>query len=624
MPLETIADACHSSVSAMERSNDKDRFSLKTTGKRYDGNTARLARRSDEALEVRVSVTRIAPSLLDLGHGVPTRYICRGQRNGVTCQQNFGMPSANQDIASWQPSQLGTVRSMLVNRVIQNIRLITSEVDAPDPISVIQLIDRLLNSTGFCDFESRCDRGLKGRPGQFSRDRLSQSAYGKHTSVQRARGQPTLLVVARKSSFPLHSFSTFYPTSLHTWLVALFGAEGDARKRRARGKEIGTIERPLCVLAQRTEISNRVCYGATGATRLQQRRRRYCGDRAVSLLASHQYEPVSIPGLVTPRFSHTGIVPDDAAGRWVFSVTSRFPLLLHSSVSSFSLLTSIKTSLLRAAQISSHVHSFLYFTVLSRRPLPCQRYYRAVVPRLGSGTNWRKSERIGETMPAPDTAGPSRTSPTTALIRASWGPLMKSLVTSCSATNPALRQHLVQVSVTFYTNGKVNRHNVRIWGQEHPHDTTEHERASPKMNMFCTAFKPYFRPFLFSQAHSYWNSLFGHAHRLVVSSVRRGGRGLRFSAGWCVTPLSCSRISERDVAAMLALHQWTPRSPDLTPCYFFYRVFCLPLPANIDDQKTRITDAVQTVTPGMLKRVSNEFEYRVNFVRVTHGHIEHL
>ncbi|KAJ8867550.1 hypothetical protein PR048_031352 [Dryococelus australis] len=34
---------------------------------RYDGNTPRLVRRSDEALEVRVSVARIAPSLLDFG-----------------------------------------------------------------------------------------------------------------------------------------------------------------------------------------------------------------------------------------------------------------------------------------------------------------------------------------------------------------------------------------------------------------------------------------------------------------------------------------------------------------------------------------------------------------------------
>ncbi|KAJ8895981.1 hypothetical protein PR048_001322 [Dryococelus australis] len=43
------------------------------TVQRYDGNTARLARRSDEALDVHVSVARIAPSLLlDLGRGVPT------------------------------------------------------------------------------------------------------------------------------------------------------------------------------------------------------------------------------------------------------------------------------------------------------------------------------------------------------------------------------------------------------------------------------------------------------------------------------------------------------------------------------------------------------------------------
>ncbi|KAJ8882774.1 hypothetical protein PR048_014588 [Dryococelus australis] len=41
-------------------------YARASSTKRYDGNTARLARRSDEALGVRVSVARIAPSLLDL------------------------------------------------------------------------------------------------------------------------------------------------------------------------------------------------------------------------------------------------------------------------------------------------------------------------------------------------------------------------------------------------------------------------------------------------------------------------------------------------------------------------------------------------------------------------------
>ncbi|KAJ8866814.1 hypothetical protein PR048_032675 [Dryococelus australis] len=49
---------------------------------------------------------------------------------------------------------------------------------------------------------------------------------------------------------------------------------------------------------------------------------------------SHQGEPGSIPGRVTPGFSHVRIVPDDAAGRWVFSGISRshrpsIPALLH-------------------------------------------------------------------------------------------------------------------------------------------------------------------------------------------------------------------------------------------------------------------------------------------------------
>ncbi|KAJ8888497.1 hypothetical protein PR048_007988 [Dryococelus australis] len=48
------------------------RQDLVYTVQRHEGNTARLARRSDDALEVRVSVGRIAPSLLDLGRAGPS------------------------------------------------------------------------------------------------------------------------------------------------------------------------------------------------------------------------------------------------------------------------------------------------------------------------------------------------------------------------------------------------------------------------------------------------------------------------------------------------------------------------------------------------------------------------
>jgi hypothetical protein len=36
---------------------------------------------------------------------------------------------------------------------------------------------------------------------------------------------------------------------------------------------------------------------------------------------------------------------------------------------------------------------------------------------------------------------------------------------------------------TFHLSGKVNRHNVRVWGSENPHATLEVECDSPKINV---------------------------------------------------------------------------------------------------------------------------------------------
>ncbi|KAJ8867772.1 hypothetical protein PR048_031575 [Dryococelus australis] len=73
----------------------------------------------------------------------------------------------------------------------------------------------------------------------------------------------------------------------------------------------------------------------------------------IRLLPSHFGELGSISGEVIPRFLHVGIVPDNAAGRRVFSGTSRFfcpfiSTLLHTCLASPS---AFKTSVLRATQI---------------------------------------------------------------------------------------------------------------------------------------------------------------------------------------------------------------------------------------------------------------------------------
>jgi hypothetical protein len=38
---------------------------------------------------------------------------------------------------------------------------------------------------------------------------------------------------------------------------------------------------------------------------------------------------------------------------------------------------------------------------------------------------------------------------------------------------------------TFHISGKVNRHNVHIWGTKHPRAQIEHQRDSLKVNVFC-------------------------------------------------------------------------------------------------------------------------------------------
>jgi hypothetical protein len=56
-----------------------------------------------------------------------------------------------------------------------------------------------------------------------------------------------------------------------------------------------------------------------------------------------------------------------------------------------------------------------------------------------------------------------------------------------------------------------------------------------------------------------------------------------------------------------------------------HTVYVPPLPADLDSLRNRITVAVNSVTEDTLRRVWDEFSYRVDVVRAAGGgHIEHL
>ena len=54
---------------------------------------------------------------------------------------------------------------------------------------------------------------------------------------------------------------------------------------------------------------------------------------------------------------------------------------------------------------------------------------------------------------------------------------------------------------TFHVSGKLNKHNVRIWGSENPHASRELQRDSPKVNVWCGIMcNRIIGPFFFNEA----------------------------------------------------------------------------------------------------------------------------
>ena len=54
---------------------------------------------------------------------------------------------------------------------------------------------------------------------------------------------------------------------------------------------------------------------------------------------------------------------------------------------------------------------------------------------------------------------------------------------------------------TFHVSGKVNKHNIRIWGSQNPCEVLERERGSPKINVWCGLMhNQIIGPFIFAES----------------------------------------------------------------------------------------------------------------------------
>lgn len=188
---------------------------------------------------------------------------------------------------------------------------------------------------------------------------------------------------------------------------------------------------------------------------------------------------------------------------------------------------------------------------------------------------------------------------------------------------------------TFHVSGKLNTHNVRIWGSENPHMTRKLQRDSPKVNVWCGIMcSRIIGPFFFDEpsitANVYLDLLTEYVapqlHDLQPTIIFQQD-GAQPHWGLHVRGFLNETFPDRWIGRGGPI-PWPPRSPDITPLDFFLWGYVKDIVyrtevRDITNLKQRITDAIATIDEGMLQRTWQEIEYHLDVLLATNGaHIE--
>lgn len=198
-----------------------------------------------------------------------------------------------------------------------------------------------------------------------------------------------------------------------------------------------------------------------------------------------------------------------------------------------------------------------------------------------------------------------------------------------------LRRVCFSDEATFHVSGKLNKHNVRIWGSEHPHVTREIVRNSLKVNVWCGIMcNRIIGPFFFKETSISANVYLDLLTEYVAPQLSDLQQTIIFQQdgapphwGLHVRGFLNQTYPDRWIGRDGPI-PWPPRSPDITPLDFFLWGYVKDIVyrtkiRDISDLKQKITDAIATIDEAMLQRTWQEIEYRLDVLRATNGaHVE--
>lgn len=200
------------------------------------------------------------------------------------------------------------------------------------------------------------------------------------------------------------------------------------------------------------------------------------------------------------------------------------------------------------------------------------------------------------------------------------------------ADDPTFLQHvLFSDEATFHVSGMVNKHNVRIWGSENPHETRELERSSPKLNVWCGLMhNQVIGPFFFAEATVTSTTYLDMLENFAIPQLEGQQQEIFYQQdgapphwGWIVRDFLNEQFGERWIGRDGPI-PWPPRSPDITPLDFFLWGYVKDIVyehgvRDINDLKGRIANAIEGINEEMLRRTWNEIDYRLNLLRAVNG-----